>query len=108
MSYADVRHHYEDPPDEQDLKDAEVRSAKDFLKQATGVDVAALMEMEYSIETKSTDGVGGWSDWEEVARFLYPEQARRYVRHVQSYQGEEAQIDRVQIRAMYRGQELTS
>lgn len=62
--------------------------------------------MEYRIEIKSTDGVGGWSEWQEIARFLYPQDARHYVRHVKSYQHEESPIDRVQIRAMHGDKEL--
>lgn len=44
MSYQDVRHWYEDPPDEQDFKDAEIRAIKQALKAETGIDVDALQE----------------------------------------------------------------
>jgi hypothetical protein len=44
MSYADVRHWYEDPPDEKDLKDAEIRAIKQTLRVETGVDVDRLVE----------------------------------------------------------------
>ena len=64
-------------------------------------DELAERELPYSVETKSTDGVGGWSSWREVARFKYPQDAKSYVRHVESYQGEESPIDRVQIRACH-------
>jgi hypothetical protein len=106
MSYQDVRHFYEDPPDEKDLQDKEIKDTKAHLKTLTGVDIEALMEMEYGVETKSTDGLGGWSDWEEIARFVYPQHATSYARHVKSYQHEESTVDQVQIRVMHEGKEV--
>lgn len=53
MSYADVRHWYEDPPDEQDLKDADIRALKKTLKEETGLDVDALQEfVDFTAELK--------------------------------------------------------
>lgn len=44
MSYQDVRHFYEDPPDEHDQKEAEIKGLKDALKQLAGIDVEAITE----------------------------------------------------------------
>lgn len=53
MSYDDVRHWYEDPPDEQDLKDADIRALKQTLKEETGLDVDALQEfVDFTAELK--------------------------------------------------------
>jgi hypothetical protein len=62
--------------------------------------------MKYIVETKSTDGVGGWSEWQEIAMFRYRQHALAWMRHVKSYQHEEAMIDQVQIRVMHDGIEV--
>lgn len=53
MSYQDVRHWYEDPPDEKDLQDREIRETKAHLKALTGIDVDALSEfVDFTAELK--------------------------------------------------------
>lgn len=62
--------------------------------------------MEYIVEMKSTDGVGGWSEWEPAAKFRYAVYAKEFVRMVKGYQHEQAAIDQVQIRLMNDGTEV--
>jgi len=104
MSYQDVRHHYEDPPDEADMKAKELADAKAWFKELMGISVDDLGE--YGLQKKYTDGLGNWSEWETVALFRYVTDAKLYARHVQSYQHEEAPIDQCQVRVVFRGQEV--
>lgn len=57
-------------------------------------------EFPYIVQTKSTDGIGGWSKWADVALFKYKQNATSYAAFVSSYQHEEAAIDRVKIRVV--------
>ena len=56
------------------------------------------MEMRFGVQAKYTDGIGGWTDWKDIARFRYRSGAQEYIKYVESYQHEEAAIDRVQLR----------
>jgi len=52
MSYQDVRHFYEDPPDDKDLQDKEIKDTKAHLKTLIGVDVDEMVEENKSLKER--------------------------------------------------------
>jgi len=63
--------------------------------------------MEYIVESQSTDGLGNWTEWAPVAAFRYQKDAKAFALYTMSYQHEEAGIDRVKMRVMHHGKELS-
>ena len=69
MSYQDVRHWYEDPPDEADMRDMEIKAAKDHLKALTGFDAdEALETMKAALKETGCDGDLCAHNWHEEFR----------------------------------------
>lgn len=58
------------------------------------------MKMKFTVETKSTDGVGNLTDWTEIAKFVYVADARAFAAYIKNSHGEEAEIDRRKVRIM--------
>lgn len=103
MSYQDVRHHYEDPPDRADLEAKELADAKAWFRGLMGISVDDLGE--YEVQMQYTDG-HEWSEFETVALFRYERHAESFTRHVRSYQHEESTLDRVRVRVVRKGKEI--